>query len=224
MASNWQNRPMAPQPHLLARAVLLIDGLSFHYPQQPALFANWSARIFSGLTLLRGGDGSGKTTLLRLLAGDLRAQAGVVQANGVRLQDAPGLYQQQVFWVDVRSAAFDQITPKDYFKSLAARFTKFDALVLPDLLECLSLVPHLDKSMHMLSTGTRRKVWLAAAFASGAAVTLLDEPFAALDHSSVAFVLELLKDAATHPTRAFMLADHEAPSTVPLNQTIDLGG
>ena len=32
-----------------------------------------------------------------------------------------------------------------------------------------------------LSAGTRRKVWLAGAFASGAAVTLLDEPFAALD-------------------------------------------
>lgn len=188
------------------------------------MFANWSARIFSGVTLLRGGDGSGKTTLLRLLAGDLRAQAGVVQVNGVRLHDAPGLYQQQVFWVDVRSTAFDQITPKDYFKSLAARFTKFDPLVLPDLLECLSLVPHLDKSMHMLSTGTRRKVWLAAAFASGAAVVLLDEPFAALDQSAIAFVMELLDDAAVHPGRAFVLAHHEAPGRVPPNQTIDLGG
>ncbi|MCF8160313.1 MAG: ATP-binding cassette domain-containing protein [Polaromonas sp.] len=215
---------MATQSHPLARAALLVDGLSFHYPRQPALFANWSARIFCGLTLLRGGDGSGKTTLLRLLAGDLRAHAGVVRANGVRLQDAPGLYQQQVFWVDVRSTAFDQITPKDYFKSLTARFARFDSLVLPDLLECLSLVPHLDKSMHMLSTGTRRKVWLAAAFASGAAVTLLDEPFAALDQSAIAFVMELLDDAAVHPGRAFVLAHHEAPGQVPPNQTIDLGG
>jgi ABC-type multidrug transport system ATPase subunit len=215
---------MAPQPYPLARAVLLVDGLSFHYPQQPAMFHNWSARISSGLTLLRGGDGSGKTTLLRLLAGDLQAQAGVLQANGVRLKDDPGRYQQQVFWVDVRSTAFDQITPKDYFKSLGVRFAKFDALVLPDLLDGLALVPHLDKFFYMLSTGTRRKVWLAAAFAGGAALTLLDEPFAALDQSAIAFVMELLDDAAAHPGRAFVLAHHEAPGQVPLNQTIDLGG
>ncbi len=42
--------------------VLHAEGLSFHYPRQPVLFAHWSARIPVGLTLVRGGDGSGKTT------------------------------------------------------------------------------------------------------------------------------------------------------------------
>lgn len=204
--------------------VLHAEGLSFHYPQQPGLLARWSARIPAGLTLVRGGDGCGKTTLLRLLAGDLPASAGRLQIHGVELQSSPVSYRQQVFWLDPRSTAFDQITPRDYYKSLTGRFAKFDERLLPDLLDGLSLVPHLDKSIYMLSTGTRRKVWLAAAFASGAAATLLDEPFAALDRSAIAFVMELLEDAATHPTRAFVLADHEAPGTVPLNQTIDLGG
>jgi ABC-type multidrug transport system ATPase subunit len=222
MTRQVQNQRMSAPP--LFPAVLHAENLSFHYPQQHALFTDWSVHIPAGLSLVCGGDGSGKTTLLRLLAGDLRAHAGVLQANGVRLQDGAGLYQQQVCWLDPRSTAFDQITPREYFKPLALRFAKFDALVLPDLLEGLSLVPHLDKSIYMLSTGTRRKVWLAAAFASGAAVTLLDEPFAALDQSAIAFVMELLEDAASHPGRAFVLAHHEAPGEARLAQTIDLGG
>ena len=76
----------------------------------------------------------------------------------------------------------------------------------------------------MLSTGSKRKVWLAAAFASGAAVTLLDEPFAALDKASIGFVLELLGDVAAHTERAWVLADFEAPGKVPLAAILDLDG
>lgn len=213
---------MRSPPH--PTTVLQADGLCFHYPQQPGLLAHWSARISAGLTLVRGGHGSGKTTLLRLLAGDLPASAGRLQIHGVDLQASPDSYRQQVFWLDPRSTALDQVTPRAYFKSQAVRFARFDAPLLPDLLEGLSLVPHLDKSLYMLSTGTRRKVWLAAAFASGAAVTLLDDPLAALDQRAVALVMDLLDDAAAHPSRAFVLAHYEAPGQVLLRQTIDLDG
>ena len=61
-----------------------------------------------------------------------------------------------------------------------------------------------------------------AAFASGAAVTLLDEPFAALDKTSIGLMLELLHDAAAHPVRAWVVAHHEAPDGLPLGQIMDL--
>lgn len=172
---------------------------------------------------MRGGDGSGKTTLLRLLAGELPAHAGHLQVDDVRLDDQPAAYRQQVFWADPRSDAFDQMTPADYFKSLHRLHPRFDDQVLADLIEGLSLAPHLDKFVYMLSTGSKRKVWLAAAFASGAAVTLLDEPFAALDKPSIGFVRELLKNAAGHPARAWVIADYEAPGDVRLAAIIDLG-
>jgi hypothetical protein len=57
----------------------------------------------------------------------------------------------------------------------------------------------MDKKLFMLSTGSKRKVWLAAGFASGADLLLLDEPFAALDAPSIAFVKELLQDISAHP-------------------------
>lgn len=81
----------------------------------------------------------------------------------------------------------------------------------------------MNKQLYMFSAGSKRKVWLAAAFASGAAVTLLDEPFAALDKASIGFVVELLEDAADHPERAWVIADYEAPGDVRLASVIDLG-
>jgi ABC-type multidrug transport system ATPase subunit len=201
--------------------ILQAEGLRFAYPQR-ALFSNWSARITPGLTLLRGDDGSGKTTLLRLLAGELAADAGTLSVNGIRLSAQPDAYRRQVFWLDPRTTQFDQITALDYFASLRPRYPALDAALLSELAESLGLTPHLAKPLYMLSTGSKRKVWLAAAFASGAALTLLDEPFAALDKGSINFVLDLLADAALSE-RAWVMAHYEAPGDVVLAQVIELG-
>jgi ABC-type multidrug transport system ATPase subunit len=90
------------------------------------------------------------------------------------------------------------------------------------LLERLFLQQHLQKTGHMMSTGSRRKVWLAAALASGAAVALLDQPFAALDAPSIRAVTELLRQAAGSAGRVIVLADYEAPAGIHLMQTLRL--
>ncbi len=201
--------------------ILQADGLCFSYPQHP-LFTNWSARITAGLTLLRGDDGSGKTTLLRLLAGELPADAGALTINGVSLSAQPVEYRRQVFWLDPRTTQFDQITALEYFASLHGQYPALDTALLAELADGLALAPHLAKPLYMLSTGSKRKVWLAAAFASGAAVTLLDEPFAALDKGSINFVMELLADAA-QSARTWVMAHYEPPAGVALAQVIDFG-
>jgi ABC-type transport system involved in cytochrome c biogenesis ATPase subunit len=193
--------------------VLHADGLCFAYPQQPPLFSGWSARIAPGVTWLRGGEGRGKTTLLRLLAGELHAQAGQLRWFG-----APEVYR-----ADPRCEAHEQITPGAYFASLQRRYPQFDLPGTAALADGLSLTPHLHKPLYMLSTGSKRKVWLVAAFASGAALTLLDEPFAALDKPSINFVQGLLAEVAAHPTRAWVVANYEALGDVPLAGVIDLG-
>jgi ABC-type nitrate/sulfonate/bicarbonate transport system ATPase subunit len=74
----------------------------------------------------------------------------------------------------------------------------------------------------MLSTGSKRKVWLSAAFASGAALTLIDQPFAALDAPSIRFLRELLVEASEHTSRAWLLADHAAPAGIAFGTVRDL--
>ncbi|MEO6973486.1 MAG: ATP-binding cassette domain-containing protein [Rhodoferax sp.] len=215
-----EGRPIE-HPAVASPAVLQVTGLNFRYPER-ALFVDWSACIPPGITLVRGGESSGKTTLLRLLAGELPVQAGELQIGDVRLGKQAPAYRQQVFRADPRSNDFDRITPVDYFKTLHRRYPGFDDHVVDELIEGLSLAPHRDKPLYMLSTGSKRKVWLTAAFASGATVTLLDEPFAALDKTSIDFVKKLLQGAASDPARAWVMADYEAPVDVPLRAIIDL--
>ena len=203
-------------------AILEVKGLGFSYPER-TLFSDWSVALPPGVTLVLGGDGRGKTTLLRLLAGELAANAGELSINGIKLKTNAQGYRRQVFWIEPRTTAFDQMTPLTFFVLQRSSHAGFDDKVLARCVQGLALAPELNKQLFMLSTGSKRKVFLATAFASGAALTLLDMPFAALDKPSIAYVLSLLNESAAHPTRAFVLADYSAPAGVPLSGTIDLG-
>ena len=203
-------------------SVLRADGLGFAHPGQPALFNGLSCNLPAGVTWVGGDESTGKTTLLRLLAGALPAQSGALQVNNVSLAAQAQAYRSQVFWVDPRTDAFDALTPQAFWDGMQRQYPQLDAARLAALTEAFALAPHLAKSLYMLSTGTKRKVYLAAAFASGAAVTLLDEPFAALDKASIDLVLELLQEASAHASRAWVVADYEAPAGVPLSGRLSL--
>ncbi len=217
--------PLVTAPCSPQNTLLRVDGLAFSYPQR-VLFDGWSMCIGPGVTLVRGGEGVGKTSLLRLLAGELVAQAGELQIRGVSLQAQPEDYRRSVFWIDPRTEAFETISVNQFFDLQRAKWPGFlpaEAPAWTDLLAGLSLTEHLDKPLYMLSTGSKRKVWLAAAFAAGATVTLLDDPFAALDKASIRYVLQLLAAAAGQGQRACVVAHYEAPPGVALAQVIDLG-
>jgi ABC-type multidrug transport system ATPase subunit len=205
-----------------APTILEVKGLGFRYPEH-TLFSNWSASLSPGVTLVLGGDGRGKTTLLRLLAGELTADEGELNISGIKLKTHAKDYRLQVFWTEPRTDAFDQMKPAQYFDLQRRTHASFDEGMLARCVDGLALAPELNKQLFMLSTGSKRKVWLAAAFASGAALTLLDMPFAALDKASIIYVLSLLEGAANHPARAFVLADYAAPAGVTLAGLIDLG-
>jgi energy-coupling factor transporter ATP-binding protein EcfA2 len=79
---------------------------------------------------------------------------------------------------------------------MGERYPQFDHALLPALTEGLSLTPHLEKKLFMLSTGSKRKVYLAAAFAARATLTLLDDPYASLDRASINFVAATLNEHA----------------------------
>lgn len=199
--------------------VLQADGLCFGFAGR-RVFNGFSISIPLGVTWLGGDESTGKTTLLRLLAGELAAKSGTLAINGIALAQQAQAYRSQVFWVDPRTDAFDALTPQAYWDSVRKQYPAFDVALLASLTDALGLAPHLPKSMYMLSTGTKRKIFLAASFAANAAVTLLDEPFAALDRASIGVVLELLHEAAEHPSRAWVVADYVAPRGIALAATV----
>ena len=202
--------------------LLQVSQLNFSYPGVP-LFQNFSVAIPPGVTLVRGGDGRGKTSLLQLLGGSMTARDGVLQLDNIRLDEDSQAYRRQVFHIDPRTDAYDQMTPPQFFAAMQERFPAFDESCLPCLTGGLSLTPHLEKQLFMLSTGTKRKTYLAAAFAANARLTLLDDPFASLDRASINFVSERLNTLPGDQRQAWVVAMYEAPAGIALASTIDLG-
>ncbi len=202
-------------------ALLAIDDLASAWPGQPPLASGWTTGIGAGVTLLHGDTASGKSTLLRVLAGALPA-TGRLTLVGVRLDTEPDTYRRNVFLCEPATDAFDQVTARACTASLSAGDAAFDAAAWHALVEGFALVPHLDKPLYMLSTGSKRKVWLAAALASGRALTLLDEPTGGLDAASVRCLWNALAGLAVRADRAVIVASAERIDRVPLAATIEL--
>ena len=91
-----------------------------------------------------------------------------------------------------------------------------------ELAQALDLHAHRHNRLNMLSTGRRRKVMVIAALASGATVTLLDQPFGGLDLASIRVIKDFLREAAEHTHRAWLVADYQAPRDIPLASVLDL--
>ena len=174
-----------------------IHNLSFSWP--------------AGVSWVCGDEGTGKTTLLRLLAGEVQPTTGRVSmpAGGV-------------FWVDLQNPAHENTTVQACWDALRAQYPHWNDALLQKLADALDMHQHREKRLNMLSTGSRRKVMVVAALASGAKVTLMDQPFAALDLASIRVVKEFLHEAAEHRTRAWIVTDYEAPQDLPLASVLSL--
>jgi energy-coupling factor transporter ATP-binding protein EcfA2 len=156
-------------------------------PQAPLL--HWQGlHILPGLNAVTGDEGSGKTRLLQALAESTA----------------------DVLWLDLRLPAHDEQTPQEVWTALQQRCPCWNSELQTELLNALQLQDHLGKRLFMLSAGSRRKVALVGLLASGATVTCLDQPYAALDMASVRMLREFLNDMVDHPARAWLVADYEA--------------
>jgi len=167
----------------------------------PASERPWPAGLWPprpGLTLLQGDEGTGKSHWLTALAQHPQ-RPGVFHVGDPAAvpadaeQDVPqvlqGWQQQHAGWQAGRAQ---------------------------ELIEAWQLTPHLGKAVFMLSTGTRRKLALVGAFASGADWLLLDQPYAALDLPSQRVLNACLQAVARQSRQVCVLADHAAPDARPL--------
>jgi ABC-type multidrug transport system ATPase subunit len=208
--------PPADPPFLSRDATVRVEArdLGFAWGDRP-VFGGLDFVIGPGLSLVRGGDGRGKSTLLRLLAGELEPGSGrlLCSASGV-------------FGPVEHDPTEDPMGARDWLAARRARHPDWDPALERALLEEFGLEEHLGKTLLMLSTGSRRKLGLVAAFASGAALVLIDTPFAGLDRPSSQRLTQRLAQAARHPSRAVVIADYDLPEGLPadvLGSLIELG-
>jgi len=188
--------------------ILQVQNLSFSYPGRQ-VFTGWSHAFGPGITWLRGSNGSGKSTLLKLLVGALPAVTGDYALNGVPMRPETPAYRREVFWCGPGAVAFEHLLPSEFFGFMVGLYPGFDTVLAQDVADDLGLTPFMGRRLREMSTGTQRKVWLAAAFSANTPVVLLDEPLAALDLRSMHVVRELLSHYAADPGSAWIVVSHE---------------
>jgi ABC-type multidrug transport system ATPase subunit len=162
-----------------------------------------------GLIAVIGGEGTGKTSYLRRMSSDLPALTGQALHLDAR-------------WIDLGLPMQDDQTPLQVWAIMRANSPGWNLGLHQELVVALALLPHQNKQLFMLSTGSRRKVALAGLLACGATVTCLDQPFAALDGASIQVLCDFLNDMADHTTRSWVIADYEAHPRLAWRQVISL--
>ena len=181
--------------------------VSFGYPGRAV--ADQASHCWPpGLCLVQGDEGAGKTSWLKALAGQLPLGRGVLH---YAFSEDASLPAASCFWQDPRQPLNDvhsHMTVSSWVALQCTIYPHWSAAQFEQHVQCFGLEPHLNKPLLALSSGTQRKLWMAAGWASGAELVLIDEPLAALDKPSERYVQQALA------AMALALKDPKRPRSV----------
>ena len=202
----------------MADLPLEVDGLVAGAGREPVLRA-FSLRLAAGeRAALMGASGSGKSTLLRAIAGFIAPRAGSIRVSGRLVADtthsiAPA--RRGVAMVFQSYALWPHLTALEHVRLVADGATAGERWL--DRTRIRHLAERLPGE---LSGGEQARLALARAFASGAALLLLDEPFRNLDPPLAAELRCEIADWLTESGAAALLVTHDPREAVELAQTL----
>lgn len=187
--------------------MLRIDNLGKRYGDH-LVFEGLTQRFEPGCYALTEEDSTGKSSLLGMIAGEIPPDTGDIRVEDHSMARAAQQAKARIAYVPDNCLAFPTLTGRELLEKFAAeKQLALDETVL-DLAADLGLETHLDKRFEQMSTGTRRKVYLAAAAIGDPAVIVADGPSDGLD----APARTLLGELFTHwgQDRVVLFASHDA--------------
>jgi len=191
--------------------VLLASSLRKAYHDVVAL-DDLSLSVAEGeVCCLLGANGSGKTTTLHALLGLVVPSSGTVAVAGIDVTGHPGALGADVAYVPARVHLYPELSGAENLAYLLRVATGRRATIgeLHDHLAAVGFPGEAaGRRAGTYSTGTRQKVILALAFATGARALLLDEPTSGLDPAAIEDLAALL-DRARRGGAAVLLATHD---------------
>ncbi|MBV6272403.1 ATP-binding cassette domain-containing protein [Alcaligenaceae bacterium CGII-47] len=186
--------------------MLRIDNLSKHYGDH-RIFEGLTYTFSPGCVALCEEDNTGKSSLLGIIAGVIAPDMGDVWIDGYSLIQTPLQAKARMAYIPDDCLMFPMHTGRGLLEQVASeKNTILDDTVL-DLAYRLGLEPHLDKRFEQMSTGTRRKVFLAAAALGEPAVIIADGPSNGLDAQARAVLAEQFK--IWSQDRVVLFASHD---------------
>ncbi|PLX40899.1 MAG: molybdenum ABC transporter ATP-binding protein [Deltaproteobacteria bacterium] len=132
-----------------------------------------------------GPSGSGKSTLVRLLAGLDAPDSGIIKLDGEVLSDRQKSvtpHKRRIGVVFQDSHLFTHLGVRENLLYGYKRLPRAERKIDPDeLIEALDLGALMQRGVHTLSGGERRRVALGRAVLASPRLLLLDEPLTGLD-------------------------------------------
>ena len=188
------------------------------------------------LVAIVGSSGSGKSTLLHVLGLLDEPDAGMVQLEGVRIDDRPDRKREEM-----RNRTFGFIFQ---FYHLLPELSALENVLMPlmirhglwsymsrrrklraeatALLERVGLGHRLDHLPTELSGGEMQRAAIARALAGGPEILLADEPTGNLDAATGQGVLELLRDLNRDRDLTMILVTHDTQIAQQADRTVRL--
>ena len=214
--------------------VLSCRDVSFAYLDRYPALVDVSLRISVGESVaLLGANGSGKSSLLKVLAGLVFTTSGTVSALGQPLSEdaladpkANAALRSRLGFVFQRAEAqlfSASVRAELLFGCRQLGLSKADSeRRLEDVASMLGLDEVLDRSPVHLSGGQQKRVAIGSVLVMNPQVLLFDEPTAALDPRTTAWLVQLL-DQLHNAGRTVVLATNDLKLAARAERCLVLG-
>ena len=203
-------------------ALLAVRGLAFSRDETP-IFGPLDFSVDANEALLvQGGNGAGKTTLLRVLAGLLRADAGLVEIDGRPAR--PESRARHIAYLGHLPGLKADLSALQNLEFLCGLPGRRKAQTAEAAMGIVGLGGYEDAAVRTLSAGQKKRLGLARLWLSPAPLWLLDEPYANLDLDGINLVNRMVQ-AHLRSGGAALITTHGAYAAPPVRtRMLELGG
>ncbi|MDE7327218.1 MAG: ABC transporter ATP-binding protein [Lachnospiraceae bacterium] len=142
---------------------------------------------------LVGGNGIGKSTLLNAITQPYCIDTGIIEIDHIDNRKFESKFH--FFYVPDNKDMFLNLTGREYLRFVAKLYrqtSKKSSEKLQKLLCAFHFGQSFDEYIGNYSLGMKQKIYLMAAFLSGAGNLILDEPFNGLDPECIAILKQIL--------------------------------
>lgn len=162
--------------------------------------------------VILGASGSGKSTLLSLLSGLEKADSGLIECNGVRLDNLKDdeltkFRKEQVGFIFQQYFLLSHLNVEDNVK-LGANLA--DNKDYGQIIEAVGLKDKFKSKPSQLSGGEQQRVCIARALAKNPKILFLDEPTGALDEKTGREVLDYIANLQRQKGFTMVMVTHNA--------------
>jgi len=176
-----------------------------------------------GLLYVLGENGSGKSSLLRLLCGLIKAESGAIHWQGADVKHALEVFQSDLLYMGHLNGLKEDMSPIENLQVNAHlagdnvnKQAILSALEAIDVKRCDSL------PVRVLSQGQKKRVALSRLWLTKRKLWILDEPFAALDSTSVDLLVSRISQHLSNGGMAIVTTHQEVVISAQSTQVLRL--